>query len=651
MKRIILVLTLLVNFNLAAARLVINSGHQAPVEFIETSFEYNSVFSLSSDGTLCIRKNDSNKLSHRFFLSKYKIQDFAVSPANNQLAIVETDETSAYFVTVWNWKLEKEMYRVRLQDMPLEIGFSGKGGLLFISTVSSTPLTVYFARTGRKTNYLQKYTRLSDYLYIGGTETTAMSYSKTGNIDYLDIKTSVVKKRVITETNMTELSVTPDKKYLIGRKGEKILLIDRLSGKISDSMKVPGLINISSDPSSGEITAYINDRYRNLFQVYQTMNGRFFLKESEEILLENEAAVYTGNYRSVIYTDINGTVYEYEKWSRTHNETLTNHILNIHHVTVIDDTTCITTEDKMLTFSSPFFEKKSKSVLMLRDLELKSWELPVNNPLGMTSYNGDILLWKEGIYLLDKQTGKVKFQKEFDSEITDLKVRESRILLLEKNGKITIVDIENQKTLFEFNSPGFNTVSFYDDNTIIGGKGASFRDSALMTIDLNTEETLPVKSSMDIVFNIFTDKEHKTLYTVGLKRDGSKDSTVLSEINIETGEERKIIETAVEDTNSNYIFGDSSTMYTNLGSKSISRIKGNRVSGFQNTINKPLSFSYKNNSILSVNENYSLTLWNPVTGRKLLDFYLFDDSEWIALTNGNRTYFGSENSRKYITRN
>lgn len=147
MKNKLMLLLLLTPF-LAFSKNVINTGHQTPVKFIEYLESEKSFFSLSEDGTLVIKKTDGEKIYKRFFLTGNRISSLVLSENSDKLAIVESENSSKFIISVWNWKLERKLYSINLDEFPMYIGFSGGGNYIYVSSISSKPVKVYNATTG-----------------------------------------------------------------------------------------------------------------------------------------------------------------------------------------------------------------------------------------------------------------------------------------------------------------------------------------------------------------------------------------------------------------------------------------------------------------------------------------------------------------------
>ncbi|MGL1892127.1 MAG: hypothetical protein OCD02_10910 [Spirochaetaceae bacterium] len=649
-KKIILVLLFLPT--LLFAKKVINSGHQTPVKFIKYYELEDSFFSLSEDGTLVIKKSTDKKISRRFFLTNSNITQFVLSNKNNQLAIVESDNSTTFRLTVWDWKKEKKLYSINLTEFPMSIGFTGGGNYIFVTSISSKPIKIYNARSGAPTTNLNKTNTFIDYVYVGSSETYAFLYSSSGKLDIRSFRDSKLNRSVVTEKNLTNISVTPDKKYFVAQKNNTIYIIVRNTGIVYAKKEISDLSYFTQNSFTGDLICYINNRYKKSISILQIVAGDFFESSSTDILVKNPIDKMCFANNSIIYTDIKGNLIKYDLWSKESSIFLNNDIIDIQDITIINDTALLSTNDKIYSFKSPFFSDKIKNTRRLLNFTIEQFDSPIKNPVGSINYNKSLIIWNDSIARLDLETGETIFNHMLTSEIVDVKILENQMICLDKNGYIKIINLITNDVTFTFKSPGFTSISFYDNNEIIGGINSSLGGS-LMTVDTITKETQPIKTSLDVVFEIVQSKKSYIVYLLGTKKLNGNNITRFIEYNLLTKQERILLKQDTEELYSSFEIDNNGNIYTNLSSKSLIKINSQtrKIKPFETTTNQTKNILFENGGIFTINENKSLSIWNPSTGKKLIDFYLFKDDEWVAISKDGISAIGSNNSDKYISSN
>lgn len=634
------------------AKKVINSGHQTPVKYIEYLENENTFFSLSEDGTLVIKKSMEDKISRRFFLTSNNITNMILSPKYSQLAIVETDSASQFIVSVWDWKSERKLYSINLKEFPMSIGFTGSGNYIFVTSISNIPVKVFNAKTGASTSFLGKYSSFIDYMYVGSSEKYAFLYSSSGTLDIVGLKDSKVLKKIETVKNLTNIQLTPDKAYLVGQNGETIYIIGRNNGKVIDKTTIKDLSFFEINRTTGEVACYIDNRYKKSIHIRQIFNGRLFESEAEEVLIKSPLTSLSLAYNTLIYSDLKGDLHKYDRWEDNSEVFVKNSIEDIETMTIIDDTAVLTTNDKIYLFQSKYFSDKVKNTRKLSSFSLNNFDSPIINPTGSMEYKGNLLLWNNDLVLLDIKTGETIFRYDFSADIIDIKIKDDKLLALDNNGLVQIINLADSTLSFSFKSPGFTSIGFYSENEIIGGVVSASGDS-LILLDIDTKETIPLKTTLNAVFNIIHAKKSYVVYLAGLKSGDKGNETHFIEYNLVTRREKTLLRKENEVLNSGFVVDNSSSIFTNLGTKSLLKINQgtNRIKSFQDTTNQTKHILYKSNGLYTINENKSLSIWHPSSGEKIIDFYLFFDSEWVAMSSDSTTAFGSPGAKKYISSN
>lgn len=638
--------------SLIFSKKVINSGHQYPVKFIEYSQDEDLFFSVSEDGTLVIKKSDEEKISKRLFLTSNTITQIALSPKNNHLAIVETDSSSHFYVSVWDWKNERKLYSINMKEFPMSIGFSGNGSYIYITSISSQPVKIFNSTTGASTTFLNGNINFIDFIYIGSSEKTAFLYSSSGLLDIRELNNSNLLKSIRTEKNLLNMSITPDKRFLVGQKDSTIYIIGRNDGIVYSKKVIPELKHFIMNNSTGEILCFIDNKYRKTISTYSIIGGEFFDTQSNEIVVKNDIEVFAASDQNIILSDSKGHLQKYNSWNNTYTTFLENKLINIEDISIVDDMALILTNEQLFIFKSPFFSDSIKNSKRLATYTLEKMPSPLINPIGSKIVNNNLLLWNDSIVYLNLTTNEIIFKENFTSEIIDVKVENEKMLILDKNGMVKIINLETGEIIFSFKSLGFTSVAFYKENEILGGTDKS-NGGSLMILDTKTRETIPLKNNLDVVFAIIPSNTQYKLYLSGLKKINGINQSYFTELNLLNKSERILLNNNTEILESSYTIDESNMIFTNLGTKSILSIDSSnkRIKPFEQTTNQTKIIKYNNGGIYTINENSSLSIWNPSSGKKIIDFYLFNDDEWVAVSDNSINAFGSEKSEQYISTN
>ena len=74
----------------------------------------------------------------------------------------------------------------------------------------------------------------------------------------------------------------------------------------------------------------------------------------------------------------------------------------------------------------------------------------------------------------------------------------------------------------------------------------------------------------------------------------------------------------------------------------------NRFMPVDGNENIPIKVEVIDNWIVGLNRDYSLSVWERATGRLFLDFYLFENLNWVAVTRSGRLISSTGNLGSYI---
>ena len=91
------------------ARSIVNTGHTGAVLGLEFDDRRNLLFSAGSDGTVRVWNAAAATLLRKLMVTQLGTQLLAVNPAAPQVAVVVTDGTGSFFLSVWDWERERQL--------------------------------------------------------------------------------------------------------------------------------------------------------------------------------------------------------------------------------------------------------------------------------------------------------------------------------------------------------------------------------------------------------------------------------------------------------------------------------------------------------------------------------------------------------------
>ncbi len=117
-------------------RSVVTTGHTGVVLGLRYDASRHLLFSSGDDGTVRVWDVDSGGLAHCLQVTRSNTRAMAIDSSSTRLAVVVTDGTRSFALSVWDWNEERQLYRVPLSEEPQFLRFSPKGTYLLYGTSS-----------------------------------------------------------------------------------------------------------------------------------------------------------------------------------------------------------------------------------------------------------------------------------------------------------------------------------------------------------------------------------------------------------------------------------------------------------------------------------------------------------------------------------
>jgi hypothetical protein len=652
MKKMIL-LFLMANLAISltgATKFVINNGHFSPIINIQYDDERDLIFSAEEKGAISIWNRTEEKLRNHFQLTSTTIDKILISPSDDNIAVLSHD-VEKYYLSVWNWNTEKQIFSRSIDEQPLFLEYSATGRYLFYGNVQNPSLTFLDARNGVKLNYMNRLPSIYDFGFLGSSEKTLMTYSSSGSIKYYDFRTSADKSEEIdTIRGLYNLNVLQsDNHFLTARTSNKVYLIDRLSGSATDTLMFSDLRLFYQNRTNGEALTVERSNRNYILKKWSTIHSVFTEIGQAIVIPTSYRLTSLGEAHGLTLTgDENGTLYKVNWTTSTLDLFSSNSTKRISDLSISGDTLTLSADDGLMTIKAPFF---NNNLSTMSKPVFKRQENPLSGQTGILELERErLLIWNKddqngSMSILNTDSGEIEFSYDiFNSPIQDISYESGKIITLEKNGTIKIIEIANSEEVFSYSAIGLQDISMVDNNTLFAGRASTKGKSPAITINIHTKETLTVNDDRFLIFDSIAVEKNHQFYTLGLLSEDNITKTILKSHNYENLNEMKtLVIYPGEDINAQVLIdpSDSRTIYAKLGASGIYKIIGRNVIKYSN--NKPVKKIYISGSILySLNQDNSITLFKASSGQVLYTIHIFKDDAWALIPSTSDVYFGSE---------
>ncbi|OQX29839.1 MAG: hypothetical protein B0D92_01670 [Spirochaeta sp. LUC14_002_19_P3] len=656
MKRLILL-----NFLAAAAmvsaaganRIVLQTGHEGSPTAMQWHAKTKKLLSVGVDGNFIVTDPMSEKITHRFRISDNPVHQLQADPTADRVAIV-TSENGSYTIAVWDWGDETKQYELMLLSDPLFVSWSAKSRYLVAGLIGSPSMLVFDGKTGKQLSYLKNLPSLYYFGYIGSTESTLMTYTLSGALEYWNIQSSAKKHSATTLPDLKGLEViqTGNKSMLFARQNDRIFLINRETGKVLDQKNISRMQDAALDPRDGTVDVLAGSPGRTEIHQFTTNNGQFTLSNIiiPEASFRNDLLLLAkGNNFTCIATKSGRML----KVSGNDVKILSeNNLWKPEGLAVTDNQLYLSGNEKIFRFTSKFFsqtERINLNTLSRHTLMIQETGFADSGAGTDILPDGRVIVWNKSdgnfagkirIFNFDQPENIVKIDTNGALSKVDI-IDSSRIFTVNQSGTVKILDIESKAKLMEYSALGLLDAAYSPGNFILAGHSSNTNaNTALESIDVSTRESMPITDNRFMVYRVTAGAN--AMYTLGLIRNSGRTTTKLLAHSLENPQKSQTIKQVHGEDSSALIFPQADGgLYSTLGGM-VSRINKSQetVYSWSEPIRELREYGKQ---LYGIDTTGVLLLWDTSknTG-PLLKIHFFKDGSWLAQKPGSNKIWVSE---------
>ena len=648
-KKILSILFIFLSVSLSGeTKFIINNGQYSSIVDIKYDASRDLIFSAEESGSIAIWNLSDRALINHFQISSHTIDKILISPIDSIITVL-SHNTEKYYLSIWDWNGEKYIASRIIEEEPLFLEYSINGKYLFYGNIGNPSLTFLDAKTRSQLHQMDRLPSIYDFADLSASEKTLMTYSSSGTISYYDFRTSENKKQVSTIPLLKNLNVIrSNNHFLTAQSGDDVYLIDRLKGTVEDVLNFNQLRKFYQNRENGHALTVERSNRNSILKKWST-NNNFFEEMEAPISLPTTMTITSmiDADGTTIVGDSSGTLYEVN-WQESKMEIFaTDDTKEISDLTISKGSLILSTENGLLAIETPFFDDKLSTD---SELNFSKFENPLKGQVGIIELdNRELLLWnksaqRDSIMIINSFDGSTLFEySDFSEPIKDITYENRKIVTLEANGTIKIIDIAEIKEIFTYTAIGLQSVAMVDQSTLFAGRSSTAGKSPAITININTRETLTIDDDRFLIFDSIAVEKNSQLYTLGLYRDDNKTKTILKSHRYnELSNMRTLVIHPGEDMNAQVLIDPNrnNVIYAKIGKAGIYRINGSKYIKYTNK--KPVKKIYLHSSILyALNQDNSITLFKAFTGKVLYSIHLFKDDSWALIPSSGDVYFGS----------
>lgn len=640
----------------AHAMPVIQTGHTGSVNTIAYSEENGGrLFSCGDDGTLKIWDAGTAELIATLRVSYAPVNRIAINPSAPQAAVLEITGVSSCRIHVWDWKAGEKLYTVELEERPLFFEYSPLGTFLMYGKSEIASLVVLDAKTGKNTSRFSEGFGIVSFISMSKTEKNIMTYQQSGKITYWEFGT---EKKIpgypkSTLQDLSLISLSDSKRFIAAQSGSNMAIVDIVTGDVIDRTSLPGIVNTAISKDGKEIAAIVKTLSGTAVYKY-SFDGKKLKKvevPSLASLTSSRDVCFIGNnlYIAQAEGDIaclneNGGLVSFSS----------NKLMRITDIAMSRATVAAAAGPRILVVPMSVIEGK-EPMDGEEGTVVPSMENPFPGDAGLAFLDQDRLcVWNRSetaakLSVYDIKSGEPVFEyDDFESPLIQVNPTGTKILTLQKNGNLKIIDTEKGGAVFEYSAQGLNMAMPVGNDRLIAARNQTGKTaSTLISINSKTGETVQLNDSSVFCYSLLYDSAGKRLYYISIDRDGAQSTTSLKYRYGRDFESVKTLSFYKGEDFSASIAGTDRWFYTSLGYETIRATDGVEVPRFADSSSVPRRLALSGKYLCSLNLDLSVSVYDVTTKRNTFNFYLFNDMEWIAVY-PELGYTVSKDGKKYI---
>ncbi len=622
-------------------------SHEGGVNVIATETNLQSFFSAGEDGFL-VRWEHSGQAENRgerYQISEMPIKLLALNPTDSDVAVFESDGLSANRISVYDWTTYTRRFAKRFKNTVTSLSYSAQGNYLFIATAAINGIYILNAKTGDVIKNIKTIPGIVTMAKTGTSEKTAIMYSPSGYLYYWDMKKGNIKVKFPAEAGLQQPCLFGSGKFkdrfFAGVKDNTIYVIDAIKGNTIASYNASNPMLCCSDGEYEEGLYYVSDRGRDYSlslisndslesflptqsQAVRSLPSSSLVKNFMGLKSSDSFVSIAKNQESIILGTKEGDIYSFPDIRESEAYSLAP-ITQGSFRPVCD-----------ISIEGSEFYSLVKGKIYRLDFNDSSSEELADCPEGsdkLISKGESFYLWTKGerspVYRLSRETGNREVLFSPKGNITKLRVLDEGILYLLGNNSVNLYDMESRKSRELYTATAIEDAVLVGRELYIAKAIANANDSALMKVNLDTKETVPLKTSGAVAFSL-SYGGGKNLYGIEIEIKGDDEyQTNVFSYDI-TGKNFRILLSLNDEDSSASTQLNGDKLYTNIGRTQIyaHNLKSNRSSSYRRTASLPIK-AVGNSKLLAVlNQNGSISWYEERSRQVLASWYLSDEGVW-----------------------
>jgi len=630
----------------ADVRSIVNTGHTGAVRGLEYDERRGLLFSSGDDGTVRIWDAAAGSLERKLQVTQLGAELLAVNPAVPQVAVVVTDGTGSYYLSVWDWEEERQLFRVPLKEEPLFLRFSAMGSFIEYAESSWQSLKILRAEDGSAVPFHPEGFGMVGFAEMSRSEKTIMTYQLSGRIDYWDLETGRQTLDLPSVPYLSRIRISRDRRYIVGSTGSELVLVDTVTGAVRSRTGLMGAISFDISPNGDEI-ASVSGAEGRLDRLSFSGDTLVPLPSLPQLTAMPSLLCY--GVDALFIADSAGGLHSISPGGAD-SQFARNALARLDGIDAAPGLIAIGASDWIRVISTDLLDG-AHSPSYIRSLLAQN---PFHAPAGLAFLpTQQLLAWRAdrappalallGVAGLDKAEAQGSFQSlptGFLAPLNALRVTADSFLGVESDGTVRMTEIATGVSRFDQRLPGvFAAVAGTPTELIAGRNSAAAPGGSLLRVNTRTRETVAIKDRNAFTYSLLLDESRGNgkpiLYSVGIDASGATNLVRHSGPGFE--QETLLGRVSEEDLDVSMALDPSThVLYATLGHDGILAWDGTQMKEIAPQNTAPRRLVARGGMLFSLNRDSTVSVLDGETGARLAEISLFADGEWCALLKDGR---------------
>jgi WD40 repeat protein len=638
-------------------RIVPQTGHIDSISSMAIHGLDGALVTASHDGSLRIWETSTRKLKYKMQVSALPLVDMVLHPDKPRAAVIESDGISIHRLSIWDWSEHRRIFSRELQAMPTYLSFSPAGTFLAYSIADWQSMTVINANSGVRLPYIRNGFGIVSGFRISSSEERILTYLPSGSIQYRNLRSGTLIQEFPTIADVLEPIFVMSNRYMLGRWEDNLMAIDLLSGEDVGSVRVPNLLSFSANPETGDVLCLVesSEEENGLGYLSYSFSGSTFRSRYNRYKPPEGLSANDTSGRTVYAGTEDGDLFYQTTYSSSPRPFSTSKLAAVHDFDSSSGLILTTTESIITIYADYLYD--NISVRATNPVLSHTQANPLGSAAQVTSVG-------DGVYVLQDDSGEVGRYWLFspvegaiglpndlyEAPILTTSTKDRRILTVDESGTIQIFSLFRNDFEFETQAFGLKTAIFADGDHIVAGgrRSQSLRTSKLL-VDTITGESVPFDDDSLETFQLAYEPLSHSLYSLSVEGSATDPKTVLAEHSGQIFENSRVLYSmAGKHADATMSVGRSTLFFSSAGVNRALYAGTGRFMPVDGNDNIPVKVQVIDDWFLALNRDSSLSVWHRATGAHALDFYLFEDLEWVAVTASGEILSSTSRTDAYV---